>query len=174
MAVQPINHAVNNNQYRILIEAGADINPAYPKSTCLPLPIHDYKCPRTIIESAIILNEGNIKSYEEKLNGEKEKEPVSNEDEVTINSLSELLEKEKKSNYNAVNREDYSKLLESEIEKLNYNKELKELQEQLNFVRTFLEEQVGTLEAEKKEHHLKEEIQAINKQQEEIYKSYNE
>ncbi|CAG8626376.1 5994_t:CDS:2 [Rhizophagus irregularis] len=77
MAVQPINHAVNNNQYRILIEAGADINPAYPKSTCLPLPIHDYKCPRTIIESAIILNEGNIKSYEEKLNGEKEKEPVS-------------------------------------------------------------------------------------------------
>ncbi|PKC02360.1 hypothetical protein RhiirA5_425365 [Rhizophagus irregularis] len=123
MAVQPINHAVNNNQYRILIEAGADINPAYPKSTCLPLPIHDYKCPRTIIESAIILNEGNIKSYEEKLNGEKEKEPVSNEDEVTINSLSELLEKEKKSNYNAVNREDYSKLLESEIEKLNYNKE---------------------------------------------------
>ncbi|GET66297.1 hypothetical protein GLOIN_2v1686392 [Rhizophagus irregularis DAOM 181602=DAOM 197198] len=76
MAVQPINHAVNNNQYRILIEAGADINPAYPKSTCLPLPIHDYKCPRTIIESAIILNEGNIKSYEEKLNGEKEKEPA--------------------------------------------------------------------------------------------------
>ncbi|CAB4420446.1 unnamed protein product [Rhizophagus irregularis] len=93
MAVQPINHAVNNNQYRILIEAGADINPAYPKSTCLP--IHDYKCPRTIIESAIILNEGNIKSYEGKLNGENEKEPVSNEDEVTINSLSELLEKEK-------------------------------------------------------------------------------
>ncbi|CAB4492106.1 unnamed protein product [Rhizophagus irregularis] len=151
MAVQPINHAVNNNQYRILIEAGADINPAYPKSTCLPLPIHDYKCPRTIIESAIILNEGNIKSYEEKLNGEKEKEPVSNEDEVTINSLSELLEKEKKP-----------------------KKSVKELQEQLNFVRTFLEEQVGTLEAEKKEHHLKEEIQAINKQQEEIYKSYNE
>lgn len=235
--VQPITRAINNGQYRILIEAGADINV-----------INNYNCPRTIIESAIMSNEGNIKSYEEMLNGEKEKEPVSNEDEVTIfiNSLSDLLEKEKKiyegtyrgyalnqhtaknfyeflyaknpqlypwnsilaSNYSIVHRKDYSKLLESEIEKLNYNKEcldylisrgaktykeiemekkledqkksMKELQKRLSSVRILLEEQAGTLEAEKKERYLKEEIllqQAINKQQEEIdriCKSYNE
>src|SRR5437763_1118257 len=101
----------------------------------------------------------------------------------------------------------YTKLLESAIEKLNYNKEcleylinldaktyeeinlennlgiskklMKEYQEQLNSVKTLLEEQAGTLETEKKERYLKEEIllqQAINKQQEEIdkiYKNYN-
>ncbi|CAB4474476.1 ankyrin [Rhizophagus irregularis] len=233
---QPITHALNNSQYRILIEAGADINTIY-----------NCNCPRTIIENAIALNEWNIKSYKEKLNAEKEKEPVSNEDEVTIfiNSLSDLLEKEKKidegtyrgyvlnrhtaknfyeflnaknpqlypwnsilaPNYSVVH-EDYSKLLETEIEKLNYNKKcldylisrgaktykeiemesklqepkksMKELQERLNSVRILLEEQAGTLEAEKKERYLKEEIllqHAMNKQQEEIDRicnGYNE
>ncbi|GBC03939.1 hypothetical protein RclHR1_05400001, partial [Rhizophagus clarus] len=218
--VQPITRAIHNNQYRILIEAGADINAIY-----------NHSCLRTIIENAIKSNEVNIKNYEAKLNGEEKKPQEADEITMFINSLNELLEKEKKiegetyrgyllnkyttKNYyeflyaknpevypwsqiltyntnnniiinEEVNRENYAKSLELEIEKLNYNKEcleylisrgaktyneidmenklevskksMKELQERLNSVRVLLEEQAETLEAEKKERYLKEKI----------------
>ncbi|RIA84952.1 ankyrin repeat-containing domain protein [Glomus cerebriforme] len=234
---QPISRALQNDLYRALIKAGADVNSMYRdhyQNHFYSYHQNSFETIRDHVANSIKTNESDIKKYEEELaclNGKK-KLKTSNEEQIIkiIQYLNTLLEEEKKRvekgsyreyalnyytaekfydilqrkkpelfsprnvyplygthYYEDVNKlkEKYTKLLESEIKKLNYNKEcleylighgaktfkevnlennleipkklMKEYQEQLNAIKILLEEQAEMLAAEEKERYLKEE-----------------
>ncbi|CAG8569665.1 18096_t:CDS:10 [Rhizophagus irregularis] len=216
---QPIFDALQNNLYRTLIEAGADVNATYHKNYA-----------RDKIEKLIDDNKANIKSYKENLKHLNEgKKQTPKEIKVTkiMQYLKELIKKEKEDvkgsyreyalsqhtikdfydfyhkmypticpphssqkpcNSKDINelKEKYTKLIELEISKLNYNEEclehfinhgaknskevdlknnlkipkklMKGYQEQLNAIKILMEEKAEVLGSEEKERYLKEEI----------------